>query len=726
MEFPIPTQAVENKTSFKIENDYVTTDLSKEGILTVWLDRKGESQNIITLDLIDLIESLIVEVDTNPDIRAVIFISKKKDFVAGADINSFKADKPGDFMPIIRKGHDLLNRIQNSTKPYVSAIHGTCYGLGVELSLACHARIATKARSTKLALPEVKLGLLPGQGGTQRLPRLVGVQKALEMMLTGKNVYAYPALKMGLVDDIVEPVKLHKAACILAKKLITRPIVRKDKQNFLGKLLDSKYGRSIVFNQARAKAMKQSQGNYPAIPKIIDCVEIGMNKGMMAGLEAEAQHFEELLLTDESKALISLFHNMTNKKKNPMPDLVKPVNTIAMLGAGFMGAGIAEVSITNDIEVVLKDIQEDMLTSAKKTIWKGLNKKIKRKTLSKVEAYQTLNRLDAQLDYEDFKKADVVIEAVVEKMEVKKAVLKELEAVCKPDFIFATNTSALPITEIASVAKKPENVIGMHYFSPVPKMPLLEIVKTEKTADWVIATCFDIGVRQGKTCIVVKDTPGFYVNRILAPYMNEVMLMIEEGAAIEVLDKQMVKLGFPVGPVTLIDEVGIDVCAHVMTGDLMDAVSKREGIAISHGLPTLYEAGYKGRKNGKGFYKYDKKTGKRAKVNESVYALFGSDKRQEMNPAEMQNRAFMLMLNEALMCLEEGIIANPTDGDVGAVFGIGFLPFTGGPFRYIDMVGANTVVRVMETLASKYGPKFRPAQILVEHANAGLKFHPEG
>lgn len=695
-----------------------------DGIATIWIDSKGEKMNVVSPKLIVFFDEIFDELNNNSEVKAAVFISRKKDFIAGADINSFKADKKGDFEPLVRRGHKMLNRIEKSKKPIVSAIHGTCYGLGVELSLACAGRVATKHSSTKLALPEVKLGLLPGQGGTQRLPRLIGVQKALDMMLTGKNIYARPALKMGLVDELVDPSKLHKAACTMAKKLAAGTFKRPEKKGgLLNKVLDTSLGQRIVLKKAREMAMQQSQGNYPAIPAIIDCVEYGLKNGMKKGLKFEAKKFEELILSDESKALISIFHNMTNKKKNPMPELVRPVKTIGMLGAGFMGAGITEVSVTKGYDVILKDIKDDYISKAKQQVWKALKKKLKRKSITQFEAQQTMNHINGQLDYDNFEHVDLIIEAVLEKMDLKKKIIKELEQHTNEDVIFASNTSSLSITEMAKASRKPENVIGMHYFSPVPKMPLLEIVKTDQTADWVIATCMEVGIKQGKTCIVVQDSPGFYVNRILAPYLNEVMLMIEEGVSITDMDRAMKKLGFPVGPAALMDEVGIDVGAHIMSGDLMTAVADREGITVSYALPKMFEAGLLGRKSGKGYYLYDPKTNKKKGENKDAYQYFGGKDRKKMDTTEIQNRGLMLMLNEAVMCLDEGIIANPTDGDVGAIFGIGFLPFTGGPFRYMDTRGISNIVKTMEALSAKFGPKFKPADMLYRMVANGETFH---
>ncbi|OWY22610.1 fatty acid oxidation complex subunit alpha FadJ [Sphingobacteriales bacterium UPWRP_1] len=701
----------------------------ENGIATLWLDKKDDKQNIISPDLIGLFDEVFAELEADASVKAVVIISRKKDFIAGADIKAFKAEKPGDFQPISRKGHEIMNRLEHATKPVVAAISGTCYGLGVEMALACHARIVTDDRSTKLALPEVKLGLLPGGGGTQRLPRLIGIQKALDMMLTGKNIYPYQALKMGLADAVVNKNKLHQAACKLALQLTQAPLHRKDKRTFTEKLLEKNIlGQRLIFSQARKTVQRLTQGNYPAPFEIINCVETGISKGLQAGYATEVERFEKLILSPESKQLINIFFIMSDKKKNPMAELVKPVNTIAMLGAGFMGAGITEVSITNNINVILKDIKNETISSAQKTIWDAFYRKVKRKAMQKVEAMQLMNRIHPQLDYHNFTHADIIIEAVFEDLGIKQKVLAECEANARPDTIFASNTSALPISAIAQHAKRPELVIGMHYFSPVPKMPLLEIVKTPQTADWVVATCLQTGIEQGKTCIVVKDGPGFYTTRILAPYLNEALLLLEEGAEIDLLDREMKQFGYPVGPVALMDEVGIDVGAHIMSGDLMKSfISLRPDLKVSEALLHMHKAGYSGRKNKKGFYLYDPKTGKkiRGKVNTAVYDYFGGvQSRHPFKSADVQQRMAMSMVNEAALCLQEGIIENPTDGDVGAVFGLGFPPFRGGPFRFIDSFGADNVVKVLQQLQNQHGNRFAPASILVQYAQQGKKFYP--
>tara|TARA_B110000977_G_scaffold195357_1_gene273640 strand:+ start:166 stop:2301 length:2136 start_codon:yes stop_codon:yes gene_type:complete len=703
---------------------YIQKELSN-GVVFLYLNQKDSKVNIVSPTLIDVFEQVIDDVIADDTIKAAVFISAKKDFIAGADIQSFKAEKTGDFQLVSLKGHALLAKLENSPKPFVAAIHGTAYGLGVELPLACAARVASSHKSTKLALPEVKLGLLPGGGGTQRLPRLIGLQASLDMMLTGKNVFASRAKKMGLVDELVHPSKLKIAAEKLALSLVNKPLKRKRKITVINKFLDhTSIGRSIVYKEARKKVLRQTLGNYPAPMEIINCIETGLKKGTEAGYQAEVLKFEELMIGSVSKELRNLFFAMTDKKKNPWKEHTRDLRTLGLLGAGFMGSGIAEVSLDKGIDIVLKDISSVTIQTAKKALWKALLKKVKRKSLTKVEAKNAIAAVKGQLDYKDFDTVDVLVEAVFEDMSMKQKILAEVEQFTKEDFIFATNTSALSIKEIGRFAKHPENVIGLHYFSPVSKMPLLEIVKTPITSKSAIATCFDLGLKQGKTNIVVNNGPGFYVNRILAPYLNEAMLLLEEGADIIEIDKMMKRYGFPVGPFALMDEVGIDVGAHVMTGDLAEMFKKRAGAVMSKGLLLMNEAGYKGRKNHKGYLAYDTKGKKiRGKANLAVYDFFGKPSKKKFNMLEVQLRTTLLMVNEAVLCLQEGIIETVQDGDLGAIFGLGFRPFTGGPFRYIDQVGAEYVMKELDRLRMNYGERFKACNLLEEYARSGKKFY---
>ncbi len=724
--------------------DYITIERNTNGVCTIWMDQKNEKINKIGPDLIGLFEEVFSELDKDNSIKAFVLSSKKKDFIAGADIEAFqKVEKPGDWKPIAQKGHAILNQIEKSKKPIVAAIHGNALGAGLEIALACQARIMSNDKSTKVALPEVKLGLLPGGGGTQRLPRLVGLQAALDMMLTGKNVFAYPALKMGLVDKVVHVSSLQNAAQKMALELVEKPIKRERNELNLDTVkagfpaiqkaltnivLEAPLVNKIVFDQAKKMVDKQAHGNYPAPYKIMECVEIGWNQGPEKGYAAEVEKFEELILSPVSRQLINIFFAMTDKKKNPYgEDKVKHVKRMGMIGAGFMGAGIAEVSMDDDIHVLLKDINQEMISSAYKTIYGDYAKKVSKKAMTKIELEEKMALLSGSLNYEDLDNQEIIIEAVFEDLKLKQRILADVEANAKPDTIFATNTSALPIKHIAANAKNPELVIGMHYFSPVPKMPLLEIVKTNKTADWVIATCYDVGVRQGKTVIVVDDGPGFYTTRILAPLMNEAQLLLDEGGDILQTDKEMNLFGFPVGPITLADEVGIDVGAHIMSGELMqEMLASRPTFKVSKTLLEISKAGYKGRKNKKGFYKYDE-NGKKVsgQVDANIYSFYGGNSRKKFDANDIHMRCAMAMVNEAALCLQENIIANPLDGDIGAIFGLGFPPFRGGPFRYIDSLGAQKVVDILNDLTARFGERFTPAQILVDYAKTGKKFYKE-
>lgn len=694
------------------------------GIL--WMDLEGEEWNKITIDMVGQFEQVLDQIDQDNDLKAAVIISRKKGFMAGADIEEFLKMGPGEAKEISITGHQLFARIEDSKKPYVAAIHGACMGGGTELSLACAGRVVTNHKSTVMALPEVKLGLLPGLGGTIRMPKLIGLQKALDIILTGKNVYGRRAYKIGLADVLVDEPKLLTAAKKHALAIAARKFSRKDKRTTAEKLLEGNpITRKVIFKKAKEMVMRQTQGNYPAPLRIIDTIKEHWSKSREDAWGVETEGFDQLLQTNESYQLINIFFAMNAMKKNPYKDKVTTTNTLAVLGAGLMGEGIAEVSINKDINVLLKDLYPEALVKAKKGIWKNLSKKIKRKVVNKSDAETTINRLTTQVDFSGFNGVDMVIEAVFEDMDLKHKVVKETEAQLKPNTIFASNTSALPISSIAEASSRPEHFIGMHYFSPVQKMPLLEIIKTEKTADWVVANALDVGIRQGKTCIVVKDGPGFYTTRILSPFLNEALLLLDEGADILHIDRSMKKFGFPVGPITLIDEVGIDVGAHISEGALSEFFKQR-GEESSNKMRELADAGFKGRKNNQGFLKYDEKTGKkiRGQVNEKIYSFFGGPDRKPLDELEIQERMSLLMINEAAMCLEEGIIESPRDGDIGAIFGLGFAPFTGGPFRYVDHLGADIILQQFEKYQDK-GIRFKPAKIIGEMMANGQKFYPD-
>ncbi len=701
-------------------------EIEKEnGVAIVWMDQPGERVNKISIDLVDKFKTILDGLEGDDTVRAIVLISRKPDnFIAGADIEKFrdmKSPEEGEFLS--RQGHALLNRMAAFPKPVVAAIHGATLGGGLEVALACHYRIASDDSKTVLALPEVKLGLLPGGGGTQRLPRLVGLQAALDMMLTGKNIYPRQAKKMGLVDDIIHSYGLLEAAKKAALELADHPLKRKKRQPLLAELLESTpFTRNLVYKKATEMVQKQTWGNYPAPVKIIECVKAGMEKGPAAGMEAETKKFGELVVSRESRELIQIFLSMTAMKKNPLKDRVRPVRTIGVLGAGLMGSGIANVSAANGLEVLLRDVSYDAVGQGEKAIWQDLEAKVKKKALSPFQRDVTFSRITGTTDWRGFEKADLIIEAVFEDLELKRKVLAETEPLMKEDTIFASNTSSIPIGDIAVGARRPERVIGMHYFSPVPKMPLLEIIVTEETADWVRATALDVGIRQGKTVIMVNDGPGFYTTRILAPLLNEALEVLNEGGDIKEIDVAMRQFGYPVGPIALLDEVGIDVGAHV--SKVLGPLFALRGAQPNTAMERLLQAGYKGRKNNRGFYLYGDRSGKAKKVvNEEIYELLGGRKRKKFDNQEIQNRLSLAMINEAALCLQEGILESPRDGDIGAVFGLGFPPFLGGPFRYMDSLGLPRILSLMEELEKRCGGRFMPASILRERNAKNQRFY---
>lgn len=704
----------QNKSAFSLA-------VRENGIGVITIDVPGESMNTLKATFADEVAALMEKIESNRDLKGLVFISgKPSSFVAGADIRMInECETAADAESLARQGQALFDRIEGLSIPVIAAINGPALGGGLELALACHARVASDSAKTVLGLPEVQLGLLPGSGGTQRLPRLVGVQQALTLMLTGKQLRPKQALKMGLVDEIVPQSILLEAAVKLAEK--GKPRAKKPKLNLVSKILEGPLS-SVLYKKAREQAQKKALGNYPAIDKIIDTVAHGMAKGKKAGLAYEAKQFGELAMSDVSYQLRNIFFATTEIKKETGADGVKPtkVHKAGVLGGGLMGGGIAHVSISKaKVPVRLKDINQEGIKNALAYHYKLLLPKLKRKILRKTELQQQMLMLTGTTKYDGFKDTDIVIEAVFEDLDLKQKMVADIEENAAEHTIFATNTSSLPITQIAAKAARPEQVIGLHYFSPVEKMPLAEIITHAGTSPETIATTVEFAKRQGKTPVVVKDGAGFYVNRILAPYMNEAARLLLAGEPIEVLDKTMVKFGFPVGPITLLDEVGIDVAGKVAP-ILTDALGER--FRAPDAFSKLLDDGRKGRKTKKGFYLYDgKKKGKH--VDSSVYEVVGITPNAKLASSELIERCVLPMLNEAAWCLQENIIRSPRDGDIGAIFGIGFPPFRGGPFRYMDSLGAKHIVERLEHYANAEGSRFQPCQLLLDMAAEERSFY---
>jgi len=693
-----------------------------DGVAVVTLNTPGEKVNKLNEQLIDEFSGFLDTLETDDSLLGALLLSgKENNFIAGADIKMFKTRTTAEELSeLSRTGQRILNRIENLSKPVVVGIHGSCMGGGTELALACQYRVVSDHSSTKIGLPEVKLGLLPGMGGTQRLPRLIGIQKALTYMLTGKNMYSYQAKKTGFANEVVHQHAVKNAGIQAVQKLAGQKSHQPDKRTATEKLLEGNpIGRAVIFNQARKKTRGQTKGNYPAPLKIIDSVEYGLKNGLEKGLKNESDLFGELAVTPESRALVQLFFAMNSAKKNPHKKSAKEVRRVGILGAGLMGSGIAEVSIDHGYAVWLKDQTIENAIKGKEAIAGNLHQKVDKRILSKFERDEKLSLIHPTDTYDGFEHMDLIIEAVFEDLNLKQSIVDEVEKTTSKNTIFASNTSSLPISDIAKNAARPKNILGMHYFSPVQKMPLLEIIKTEQTSKEVLATAYEVGLNQGKTVIVVNDGPGFYTTRILAPFMNEALLLLEEGVSIEQLDRAMKQFGFPVGPAALFDEVGIDVGAHV--AEVLSDTFEQRGAKTSKKAAELVEAGYKGRKNEHGFYKYA--DGKKKIVNQEIYSFFGGASRKEMDNSDIQQRLTLMMVNEAIYCLQENILLSPADGDLGAILGLGFPPFTGGPFNYADSEGAKKLVEKMNQFTEKFGNRFKPANLLVEKAESGSAFH---
>jgi len=676
---------------------------------------------------------------------AVLLSGKPGCFIAGADINMLASCKTAEEATALSKGcQDLLFEVEKCKKPVVAAIQGSCLGGGLEVAMACHYRIAVDGMKTNMGVPEVLLGVLPGGGGTQRLPALTGIPNTLDMALTGKNLNAKKAKKVGLVDAVVdslgpgsEPadVNTHKylemVAISTAKQLGngSMKLPNRGPKNFAKKAEKAAFGvgpvKDYVFNMAKGKVMKQTNGLYPAPLKILEAVRAGLDGGPDAGYKAEREKFGELVATSESKGLISLFHGQTECKKNKFGKPENPSKTLGILGAGLMGAGIAQVSVNKGYTTYLKDMSSAGLSRGVTQVQEYLDKSAKRKKISKLDSERYLANLIPTLDYNDFGKVDMVIEAVFEDINIKHRVVKEVEKHMREDAIFASNTSALPITKIAEASVRPEKVVGMHYFSPVDKMQLLEIITTDKTDMETKKAAVDVGLKQGKVVIVVGDGPGFYTTRILAPTLSEAIRMLQEGVDPKKMDKISKGAGFPVGIATLIDEVGIDVAAHVAE-DLGAAYGERFGGGNPEVLKGLVDAKMMGRKSEKGLFVYAKGSKERPVNQEGLNII---KKFATVAPAATSSdddivlRMVTRFANEAVASHQDGILATPLEGDIGAVFGLGFPPFSGGPFRYIDTMGAQTFVDHMRRFEQSYGVAFTPCQMLLDMAKSGKKFY---
>jgi enoyl-CoA hydratase/long-chain 3-hydroxyacyl-CoA dehydrogenase len=718
---------------------FQNVQVTPSGVAIIRFDNPYKKVNTLSFAVMREAQSMWEsDVHGNDSVKSIVFTSAKETgFIAGADIFDIsQVEDKAQLVPVIEEALNFFLKMKSKGVPMVAAIHGPALGGGLEWALWCDYRICTDSSSTKLGLPEVKLGLLPGFGGTQNLPKLVGIQGGMDMMLTGKDIRPPKAKKMGLVDLVVAPQSLESVAIQSAEGL-ANGTVKKSKpkeKSLMNRLIeDTPPGQYLMWDKVKKMVDKNTGGNYPAPYAIIDCVKYGLaHPSGNDKFKHEREEFAKLAATKESEALIGIFDGMNQMKKLSSSAAPIDVKKVAVMGAGLMGAGIAQVTAEKGYDVLLKDRDAASLGRGLSYMTENWEKKHKRKRMTTYQLNLNTSRVTPLADDTEswkrhFAGADLVIEAVFENLDLKRKIVQQVEEVTSDHCVFATNTSAIPIADIAAPGpdiKRPENIVGMHYFSPVPSMPLLEIIPHAGTSDEALATAFAVGTKQGKTCVVVKDVPGFYVNRCLGPILVEVSALVKEGVPLETLDKAMKKFGMPVGPITLIDEVGVDVAAKVSTF-LSDAdLGVRMGGGDLSLMTNMVEKGWLGRKSNQGFYTYAGKKGKTIGSEVTAYLKeFTGGKVSNLSEKDIQDRIASRLVNEAAKCLEDDIIENPVAGDIGLVFGIGFAPFKGGPFRYLDAVGVSSYVDRMNGFADTLGEQFEPCQLLKDYATSGKKFH---
>jgi len=719
-----------------------------DGVAVITFDLQNSPVNVLRAEHTAGFRDLMRELSSDPAVKAVVMRSGKKgNFVAGADINMLAAcQTANELESISEQAQQVFDEIAAMSKPVVAAIDGACMGGGFELALACKYRVASTSAKTVFSLPEVQIGLLPGAGGTMRVLDHTGVQKGLPLLLTGKQLKPDQARRLGLVDQVVDPAALEDAAIRAASDLASQKLSTKPrKAGLLDQVLEGP-AKNLLLSKAREQVMKQTKGKYPAPLAILKVVEERLKNGPKAQLKAERQEFGKLGMTPESAALISIYKAHTALKTNRFGAPAKKVETMAVMGAGLMGAGIAQVSATKGIKVLLKDRDHKGVSRGEQQIYNNLTQRVQRRRMSAVERDGHMANIVPLTDQdphwrEHMAKADMVIEAVFEDLDLKKRLVQEIEQYIPEHCVVASNTSQLPISKIAEASKRPDKVVGMHYFSPVDKMPLLEVITTEQTSKDTAASAVQMGLRQGKTVIVVGDAPGFYTTRVLASLSAEGAGLLLEGVPAHDLDKHLRDFGYPVGLVSLLDEVGIDVASHIVK-DLSVSLGDRVVGGADPGLINeMVQKGFCGRKSGKGFYLYNQKPsrtsfldrlmGKKSTgkpVNPEALALVekyrtsGVDS-SKLPAEEIQHRMVARMTNEAVYCLQEGVLQSASDGDIGAVFGLGFPPFRGGPFRWIDSMGTSKFLDLVKGFQDKYGDRFEPAPLLVDYAKTNRKFH---
>ena len=701
----------------------------EDGIAELVFDAPGSVNKLDTATVASLGQALDV-LEKQSDLKGLLLRSNKAAFIVGADITEFLSlflVPEEQLSQWLHFANSVFNRLEDLPVPTLSAVNGYALGGGCECVLATDYRLATP--DLRIGLPETKLGIMPGFGGSVRMPRMLGADSALEIIAAGKDVSAEQAQKIGLVDGVVKPEKLVEGALAILRQAINGELDWKAKrQPKLEPLKLSKIEATMSFTIAKGMVMQTAGKHYPAPIAAVKTIEAAARFGRDEALKLENQSFVPLAHTNEARALVGIFLN-DQFVKGKAKQLTKNVETpkhAAVLGAGIMGGGIAYQSAWKGVPVVMKDINEKSLTLGMTEAAKLLNKQLERGKIDGLKLAGVISTIQPVLEYSGFDRVDVVVEAVVENPKVKKAVLAETEDKVRPETVLASNTSTIPISELASVLKRPENFCGMHFFNPVHRMPLVEVIRGEKTSDETIAKVVAWASKMGKTPIVVNDCPGFFVNRVLFPYFAGFSQLLRDGADFRKIDKVMEKqFGWPMGPAYLLDVVGIDTAHHaqaVMAAGFPQRMQKDYRDAID----ALFDANRFGQKNGLGFWRYkeDSKGKPKKEEDAAVDGLLADvcQSKRDFTDDEIIARMMIPMINEVVLCLEEGIVATPAEADIALVYGLGFPPFRGGVFRYLDTIGLDRYVAMADQYAD-LGPLYRVSDKLREMAAQGKTFY---
>lgn len=713
--------------SLSATGPFLTID--DQSVAWVRFDDPDRSANVLTEPVMRRLGEIVADLDVRSRqgrVRAVIFHSGKPgSFIVGADIEAIGSiEDPDVGREGARQGQAVYSAVERLPVPTVCAIHGICVGGGCELALACRYRVASDSPKTRIGLPEVQLGILPAWGGTTRLPRLIGLQAALDLLLTGRTLTARSAKRRGLIEAIL-PAEIFTEAVagFVQERLAEGPVPTGAKRKFFKRLLeDTAPGRRAVLAGARKRVMAQTGGNYPAPLKILEVVANSASRSVSDALEIEATAAGELIVTPESKNLVHVFHLRERARKGiPGVDAEpRQIDHMGIIGAGVMGGGIAQLAAYNGVQVRLKDIRHEAVAGALEHARSLFDKAVERHRLSKLEASQRMEAISGGLTYDGFRSSDLVVEAVVERLDIKRSVLAELETHTRSDCVLVTNTSSLSVDDMAETLKHPERFAGMHFFNPVHRMPLVEVVRGTRTDPVTLATVYSLALRMDKVPVVTRDGAGFLVNRILGPYLNEAGFLLADGASIAEIDKAAKKFGMPMGPLRLIDEVGIDVAGHAGRA-MYQAFGDR--LAPSPVLVAIGETDRLGKKGGRGFYVYD---GKDEKIDDSVLddlsAVLPQSPRT-VSSDEITLRLVLVMVNEAARILEDRIVDSAGEVDLGMIMGTGFPPFRGGLLRYADSIHVRTVVEHLRGLRQRAGSRFDPAPLIEQLAEEDRSFY---